>query len=308
MENNKKKIVTHNGTFHADDLFAAGVLTLVMQNENQAFEILRTRDLEVIKNADYVFDVGGVYNPDTNRFDHHQKGGAGVRDNGIPYASFGLVWKHFGLKLCEGNTDAWKIIDTEIVSAIDANDNGIDLGEIKFRDVIPYPGARVFSIFEPTWKEDVNNTDNVFFEQVKKVAEVLKREIRVALDDAEGKDIIKKAYENTEDKRIIVLDKNFPRYLYQSVLSSFSEPIYLVYPSGHGSSWKVEAISKSPGVMESRKPFPESWRGFTRSENMTTTSIEGVDGILFVHNSGFMANLDNKEQAIEFAKKALESR
>lgn len=305
MENNKKKLITHNGSFHADDLFAAGVLTLVMQNENTPFEIIRTRDLESIKNADYVFDVGGEYNPDTNRYDHHQKGGAGVRDNGIPYASFGLVWKHFGMKLCKDNIDAWKIIDEEIASPIDANDNGVDIGELKFENVKPYAGSRVFSIFEPTWKEDANNTDQIFLEQVKKVVELLKREIKVALDDAEGKEIIKSAYEKAENKKIIFLETSFPRYLYQSVLSSFPEPIYLVYPSGHGSSWKVEAISKSPGVMESRMPFPESWRGFTRSEDKLSISIEGVEGIFFIHNSGFLANLDTKEHAIEFAEKAL---
>lgn len=305
MENNKKKIVTHNGTFHADDLFAAGVLSLVMQNENMPFEIIRTRDLEVIKNADYVFDVGGEYNPDTNRYDHHQKGGAGVRDNGIPYASFGLVWKHFGQKLCDGDMSAWKTIDDEIASPIDANDNGIDIGELKFTNIKPYPGSRVFSIFEPTWKEDANDTDSVFSEQVKKVAELLRREIKVALDDTEGREIIKSFYEKAEDKRIIFLEKSFPRYLYQSVLSGFPEPVYLVYPSGHSTNWKVEAISKSPGVMESRKPFPESWRGFIRSEENLTASIEGIEGIFFVHNSGYLANLDNKEHAIEFAKKAL---
>lgn len=305
MENIKKKLITHNGTFHADDLFAAATLTLIMEIENMDYEIVRTRDLESIKNADYVFDVGGEYNPDTNRYDHHQKGGAGVRPNGIPYASFGLVWKHFGQKLCGGNIDAWKIIDEEIASPIDANDNGIDIGEIKFKEVKPYSGSRVFTIFEPTWKEDANNTDHIFFDQVKRAAFVLKREIKVALDDAEGSEMIKSAYEKAEDKRIIFLETSFPRYLYQSVLSSFPEPIYLVYPSGHSTNWKVEAISKSPGVMESRKPFPESWRGFIRSEENLTASIEGIEGIFFVHNNGYLANLDTKEHAIEFAEKAL---
>lgn len=305
MDNHKKKLITHNGTFHADDLFACATLALVMENENMQYEIIRTRDLSVIKNGDYVFDVGGEYNPNTNRYDHHQRNGAGARDNGIPYASFGLVWKHFGQKLCSGNMDAWKIIDEEIASPIDANDNGIDIGDLKFKDVKPYAGSRVFTIFEPTWKEDINKTDDIFTEQVKKAISILKREIKVALDDAEGKAIIKSAYEKAENKRIIFLEISFPRYLYQSVLSSFPEPIYLVYPSGHGSSWKVEAISKSPGVMESRKPFPESWRGFIRSEENLTASIEGIEGILFIHNSGFLANLDSKEHAIMFAEKAL---
>ena len=135
MENIKKKLITHNGSFHADDLFACATLILVMEIENMDYEIVRTRDMESIKNADYVFDVGGIYDADTNRYDHHQRGGAGARINGIPYSSFGLIWKHFGLKLCGGNMDAWQIIDEGIASPIDAGDNGIDIGELKFNDV-----------------------------------------------------------------------------------------------------------------------------------------------------------------------------
>lgn len=305
MENNKKKLITHNGTFHADDLFAAGVLSLVMQNENMLYEIIRTRDLEMIKNADYVFDVGGEYNPDTNRFDHHQKGGAGVRDNGIPYASFGLVWKHFGQKLCDGNMDAWKIIDDKIACSLDAFDNGVDLVKSIFKNLNSYSVAESFLVFMPTWKEDENNIDHIFFEQVKKVVDLLKREIKVALDDAEGKEIILSAYKNSEDKRLVVLDKSFPRYLYQNTLSSVPEPIYVVYPSAHGPSYKVEAISKNyKETMESRKSFPESWSGFMNNDPKAKEII-GIDGVIFTHIGKFYANVDTKEHAIEFAKKAL---
>ncbi len=59
--------------------------------------MIRTRDLEVINKADIVIDVGGEYNADTGRFDHHQRGGAGERENGIPYSSFGLIWQKYGL-------------------------------------------------------------------------------------------------------------------------------------------------------------------------------------------------------------------
>ncbi|MDQ3244792.1 MAG: MYG1 family protein [bacterium] len=300
-----KKLVTHNGTFHADDLFACAVLALVMDNENAKYEIIRTRDMEVITNADYVFDVGGIYDADTNRYDHHQKGGAGIRSNNIPYASFGLVWKHFGLKLCNADEEAWQLIDIEIASPIDANDNGIDIGELKFENVRPYVGSRVFTIHEPTWKEENEiNIDKIFTEQVTMVKQLLRREIKVALDDTEAKKIIQDAYEKTEDKRIIFLENSFPRYLYQQVLSSLPEPIYLIYKSAHGESYKVEAVSQSPQTMQSRKPFPDSWRGFLNNDSKATDVI-GIDGILFVHSSGFLANLNNKENAIKFAKKAL---
>ena len=90
-----------------------------MRKRGETFEIIRTRDEEAISNADYVFDVGGIYDEDKNRFDHHQKDGAGKRENGIEYASFGLVWRKFGIKLCV-DTKVVDLVDKILVAPIDA--------------------------------------------------------------------------------------------------------------------------------------------------------------------------------------------
>lgn len=304
MENRKRKLITHNGSFHTDDLFAAATLVLVMERQGTPYEIIRTRDMEVIKNADYVFDVGGIYDPNTNRYDHHQKNGSGKRENGIPYASFGLVWKHFGLDLCEGNQDVWQIIDKEIASPIDASDNGVDLVSLKFKNITPYGGGRVFNIFEPTWKEKENNIDEIFKTEVGKVSLLLKREIKVATDDVEGIKIIKDRYHKSKNKQIIILEESLPRYLYQNTLCDFKEPIYVIMPSAHGSSFKVEAIKKNRETFESRKAFPKNWRGYLNSDTKPF-EYDDLSGVLFVHNSGFLANVDTKENAILFAEKAL---
>src|SRR3989338_10239311 len=107
-----KKLITHNGSFHTDDIFAAATLSLLLEKKGEPFEIIRTRDEEIIKSADYVFDVGGIYEREKNRFDHHQPGGAGRRvlsgvegeKFGIEYSSFGLVWEKFGVDLA-GNKE-----------------------------------------------------------------------------------------------------------------------------------------------------------------------------------------------------------
>ena len=62
-------------------------------------EIVRTRDASALAAADARVDVGGKSDPATGDFDHHQRGGAGERPNGVRYASFGLVWKHYGAQL-----------------------------------------------------------------------------------------------------------------------------------------------------------------------------------------------------------------
>ena len=56
----KKIVVTHNGTFHADDIFSAATLSILLDGK---IKIIRTRDAEIISKADYVFDVGGEYDP-----------------------------------------------------------------------------------------------------------------------------------------------------------------------------------------------------------------------------------------------------
>jgi uncharacterized UPF0160 family protein len=87
------KLITHSGCAHADDLMAYTVLS-VLYPEHQ---LIRTRDENIIHDdsePSIVFDVGLIYN-DMVKFDHHQKNGP-VRANGIPYSSFGLIWKRFG--------------------------------------------------------------------------------------------------------------------------------------------------------------------------------------------------------------------
>src|SRR5262245_60573678 len=106
------KIVAHNADFHTDEVFAVAILTLVLGDVK--YEVVRTRDMEIIKTGDYVVDVGGIHDEATNRFDHHQEGGAGARPNGIPYASCGLVWKKFGAEFC-GSAGVSERIDAEII-------------------------------------------------------------------------------------------------------------------------------------------------------------------------------------------------
>ena len=84
------KASTHDGRFHADEIFALAVLKLIFPD----LGITRSRDEIIYKNADIIVDVGHVYEPENLIFDHHQRGFLLKRESGIPYASFGLVWKN----------------------------------------------------------------------------------------------------------------------------------------------------------------------------------------------------------------------
>jgi uncharacterized UPF0160 family protein len=118
------KASTHDGRFHADEIFALAVLKLIFPD----LEIVRSRDENVYKNVDIIVDVGYVYDPDNLIFDHHQRSFSIKRESGIPYASFGLVWEKYGKSLC-ASSEAAEYIDSVIVQAIDADDNGIEIVE-----------------------------------------------------------------------------------------------------------------------------------------------------------------------------------
>src|SRR5690242_16967368 len=126
------KVATHPGNFHADDVFAIAVLELV----HGGLEIVRTRDPEAQATADLRVDVGGRSDPATGDFDHHQKGGAGERENGLRYASFGLVWREHGAALA-GSAEAAAAIDERLVCGVDANDVGQPLIEPLVGDIRP---------------------------------------------------------------------------------------------------------------------------------------------------------------------------
>ena len=109
--------VTHAGKFHADDVFSGALLHILRPG------IGITRVFQVPDGFDgLAFDVGW------GSFDHHQKG-APVRENGVPYAAFGLLWRAFGAQLlmrgCSAEDAAREAghFDEVFVQPLDLDDN-----------------------------------------------------------------------------------------------------------------------------------------------------------------------------------------
>ena len=304
----KKKLITHNGSFHADDIFAAAALILYLEKKNEAFsvqggpasgwEIIRTRDEEIIKTGDYVFDVGGIYDEATNRFDHHQAEGAGQNPHGIEYSSLGLVWKKFGSEIAGGDKPA-KVVEKRLCAPIDAWDNGQDLVK-SAHEVGPYYLQSVFNAMLPTWKEQTEDIDEIFLKCVKLARTVLAREIIQAQDMAEAEEAIISAYQNSADQRIIILEKNYP---FEYVLVNYPEPLFVVYPRKTGDSWGAKAVRKDFKSFESRKKFPSDWAGLRDAE---LAKISGVPDAMFCHRALFTAVAKSREGAIALAKQALQ--
>ena len=298
----KKLLVTHDGGFHADDVFACAILEIYLDKKGEGYEIVRTRDQKIIERADYVFDVGGVYDPSSHRFDHHQKGRAGARENGIMYAAAGLVWKHFGESLT-GSPEAVQMIDQRI-QALDAADNGQDIYKSLIPGVSPYIVPSIVGNFNLAWNEDGALQMKQFLKMVSWAKEIMGREILHVNVMLESEKDIRRAYEQTADKRVIVLDKPYSRYEILRVLVGFPEPIYFVYPKSDDRAWKAEAVRSTFEGFESRKPFPEAWRGLRDADFQKAS---GVTDAIFSHDGRFYCVAQTRDGAMALAKKALES-
>lgn len=71
-DDSKRTVIgTHNGKFHCDEALACYMLQLLPEYSHA--HIVRTRDSDKLKECDIVVDVGGVYDPKSHRYDHHQR-------------------------------------------------------------------------------------------------------------------------------------------------------------------------------------------------------------------------------------------
>jgi uncharacterized UPF0160 family protein len=288
---NMKTVVTHNGNFHADDVFSVAALKTILP----AFELVRTRNPDVIGKADIVIDVGGEYDAEAGRFDHHQRGGAGARENGIPYSSFGLIWQKYGLELCGGNQEVADSVEDSLVSEIDAIDCGHVEGVSQGISL-----SQTISMFNPTWQED-SHFDECFDEAVSFAQRVLARFIASAAGGISAKAIVAKSIEDAADPRVIVLEQYTP---WKRTVHKLSEvALYMVYPSSTG-QWRVQTVPVEPGSFEDRKPLPEAWAGLSDDE---LKKVTGLDDAMFCHNGLFIAGCESFESTMKMAAMALEA-
>jgi len=289
------QVATHPGNFHADDVFAVAVLQLV----HGELEIVRTRDPEAQAAADLRVDVGGDHDPETGDFDHHQKGGAGERQNGIRYASFGLVWREHGEALA-GSEEAAAAIDERLVCGVDANDVGQTLVQALVDDVRPMSVSGVIAALNPAWDEALSpeQEDERFAQAVALARGMLEREIAgaAAFDRARG--LVTAAIRRAPDPRVIELDSNMPWR--ETVITGAPEALYVVYPKSDG--WGSQAVPREVGSFENRLSFPAEWRGRSGAELAAAT---GVEDAIFCHGAGFYASAGSREGIVALVARSL---
>ncbi len=288
-------VATHPGHFHADDVFAVATLGLALG----PFELVRTRDKSLLGAADLRVDVGGASNPGSGDFDHHQKGGAGERANGIRYASFGLVWKEHGARLA-GGEEAARGVDERLVQGVDANDTGQTITKNLVGDVRPMTVSGLVGAMNPAWDEELDpgQEDARFGEAVAFAREVLVRELAGSAAFHRASRLVREAIERATDPRVVELDRNMPWR--EAVVSQAPDALFVVYPKSDG--WGLQAVPEQLGRFTNRKDLPEAWAGLS---DEALVAVTGVPDARFAHSSRFLAAAGSRDGVLALLELAL---
>lgn len=303
------KFITHDKIFHADDVFAYAVLNKLFPKN----ALIRTRNFDIINNGDIVFDVGKIYNYNTNRFDHHQSDFNLVRGKyNIPYSSFGLVWNKFGIEYCklfdnDDNIDLKQLftkVDERIVQPIDAVDNGIMLSTSKNQGLHPIELSGIISSFNPTWYEP-NHYNKKFIEASEIAKTILDNTIKsiygklLSYTTIENK--IRYAYDR--DQEYIYLDKFMP-WQEAMLTSAISNNIKFVLFKDSENDYRIATVPIEFNSFSAKKELPKEWGGKSPNE---LNNIIGIDDAIFCHKGLFIAGAKSKESILKMVELALEN-
>ncbi|GBF89168.1 metal-dependent hydrolase [Raphidocelis subcapitata] len=326
----KKSVVgTHSGTFHCDE--ALGCYLLRQTPAFRDSEIVRSRDPAVLAGADVVLDVGGAYEPDALRFDHHQRGFVEVFGHGYAtkLSSAGLVYKHYGraivaqrMALPEDHPDVtavWLEIYKTFIEAVDGNDNGVNQYESDkppryvVNTTLP---ARVAAL-NPNWSDPY--TDDSLYQGFLKAVELTGKEFEDALAYVSkywlpAKSLVAEAVKGRKEVdpsgRIIKLSQGgvpWKQHLYalegELGLGPDECVLFVLYEDEREKKWRIQAVSAAPGSFENRKSIGlPAWRGLRDDE---LSAACGVPGCVFIHASGFIGGNATYEGALQMARLSL---
>lgn len=300
------KLVTHDGTFHYDEVLATAVLLKIYPDA----EVTRTRMQAVIETGDIVYDVGHVYDPPNHRYDHHQNTFNDTYSSKytIRLSSAGLVFKHFYEKLFEkyGFTKQSTIFE-EIVEKVyfefflpaDAIDNGYDsvFGVIRARTVADV--VKSFNIYsEHTSSKDENLR---FKEALDFVSVDLDNYLKHVLCDyaVSYEHLYGVLSDFTGD--IFVADKKISTDLLYELNEKLQKNIKFIIIKNNN-DFRIITIPVERGKFAIKYPLHPKWRGLSGAR---LDEASGINGCLFVHASGFTGGNRTLEGAIEMCRKSL---
>ena len=274
---------THSGKFHADDVFSAALLLYLNP------EIMIKRGNRVPEDFDgIVFDIG------RGQYDHHQKDSR-IRENGIPYAAFGLLWEELGADIL--GEDLAQRFDEAFVQPLDNNDNTGEKNEL----------ATLIGNFNPTWDAEGSN-DEAFFQAVSVAGMILENKFerfrgneradkRVEEIYAHHKQAVHDREKHRDDARILI----FPEFVPCQKFLSETEIAFVIFPSNRG-GYCIQPQKKEYS-MNYKCSFPVEWLGLENEELVVATGLKSAG---FCHKGGFLMTTGELADAVQVCRISME--
>lgn len=245
--------LTHNGTFHADDVFSTAFVKILNPN----IQIIRASSVP----KDF---VGLVYDIGDGLFDHH--GLSEYRNNQIPYAAFGKLWRNFAPQVYDDYIV--EAIDKKFISLLDLSDNTGSKDSL----------CIAISALNPN---DNSSGDKEFSEAVSIASifltKLIEQEKNIFLEELK----VQKVYEKSQNKEIIILDD----HLHFTNLLPKTKAIYVIFPSKRG-GYSAQGVPINSDTVELKKPFPKKW----------LTSLP--DYLTFCHKNRFLISADSLDKIV----------
>lgn len=294
------KIVTHDGTFHTDEVFA---IALIKKFITSKVEVVRTRDENILNEAKedkniFVIDVGREYNFHKRNFDHHQREFNITWENkDVLFSSCGLIWGFLKKRgyLKKFSKFTLNNIEKKLIKKIDAHDNGQCFWSLSNMIKICNRDDNTEEDFNKALNIATTYLDNIFYQEN---------------HSYELHSTFRKDLQQYDDNKIFISSiSNNSSFLKH--LSNKTNALILIYEqkdSDDFSRWYSKAITKQKNDNGEKSIIsalaPESWRGLSDEELVLKTAMKGS---IFVHKTGYLCVSKNKKTAINMAKAMLDN-
>ena len=326
LHNNVMIIGTHSGTFHGDEVLATLLLKYLPKAGNSV--VVRTRNNAILDQCDIVCDVGGKYDPTTNRYDHHMKEFNVCYDeeNKIKMSSAGLIYKHLGKDIIVNILDKYGWLEqnkthideiirklyVNFIMMVDAVDNGINAfpDNLKPKYINNTSYASRIARLNPEWNvSDMNVNDR--FKRAWDIAEeeLYYHFVHLANGYFIAYDIVHKAIKERfkvhASGNVIHLEQNCP---WKEILFNIEKAeqmegtIKFVLFMNQNGEYTISTVPVTLGNFAYRKGLPRLWRGL-REDALKEKS--GIDDMVFVHVSGFIGAAKSFESAMKVVEVSL---
>lgn len=302
------KLATHNGSFHYDEVLATAILRKIYPDA----ELIRTRDQQLLDSADIVYDVGGVFDPSINRYDHHQKtfNTSFSFNHTVKLSSAGLIFKYFHeLLFSLYNFSSFHPLYHDILNKIynefflyaDAIDNGYDIST----EILPRTLSSVvsgFNVYVANPGEKICDVQNRQFETALQFVTIdLENYLNYIFNDYLPTYIQVESELLELDGPVYYTELNVSVDLIYDVDKKLNKEIQLVIFKNTG-NFRIYSLRVEKNSFTSRCPLPEPWRGLRGAD---LDRVSGIDGCIFVHPSGFTGGNISYSGAIKMCNEAL---